>query len=355
MTEVLPTLHGGLDRRELAALGIAPERTLDLSANLHRWGPSPAMRAALAAASWESYPPADAAPLRAAIAAHAGVDTSMVLPTPGATAAIHLLARLVQPGDTVAILGPTFGEYRVAARHVDARVVEVNASPPAFEAPIALTPIAVLGFVCTPNNPTGVVLSRAAVEQVAARLGGLLVVDTAYAEFAHTGWNAVDMVRDGLRIAVVRSLTKTHAIPGVRLGYVVAPPDVIARLSGMQPAWALDAAAHAAAPVALAEVAARRTDIDAMRVDRERLRATLRTLGCAVAPGEANFLLAEVGDARGIRIDLARRGYLVRDCASFGLPTWIRLAVPPSGALSGLEEALRAVLGGSPPGSSGAR
>ena len=95
----MSVIHGGLDERELRALGIDPASVIDLSANLHPAGPSDGVLDAARSARFDRYPSADATPLREAIARHEGVPTASGLPTPGATAAIHLLARaLLRPG-----------------------------------------------------------------------------------------------------------------------------------------------------------------------------------------------------------------------------------------------------------------
>ncbi len=326
----MSAVHGGLDPREIAALGFDPDGIIDLSANLHPEGLSQAMGAALGRVTWDRYPPADAGPVREAIAKHEGVPPSWVLPVPGATAGIHLIARAFAPGARVTIVGPTFGEYATAVHAAGGEVIEVRAEPPLFDVPVADVVPAPLGFLCNPNNPTGAFLGRRSVEDVADRLGGLLALDAAYEPFTEPRWNPVDLVRAGRRVVVVRSMTKLHAIPGVRLGYLVGPEDVIAQLRALQPAWSLDAAACAVAPLALRETEARVRLLDRMRAAREELRLTLMNAGRAVGPSEANFLLVHAGDAARVRLGMLRRGVLVRDCASFGLPEWVRVAVPAS-------------------------
>lgn len=321
-------VHGGLDPREVAGLGFDPAAILDLSANLHPEGTSEAMRTALGGVVWDRYPAPDASPVRDAIAKSEGVAPARVLPVPGATAGIHLIARAFAPGERAVILGPTFGEYRAAVAAAGGEVVEVSAEAPAFEPPVDRVPAAALGFLCNPNNPTGAFLGRRAVEDVATSLGGLLVVDAAYEPFTSPRWNPVDMVRAGGNVLVVRSMTKLHAIPGVRLGYVVGQEDVIARLRALQHSWALDAAACTVAPVALGEAAHRVRLLEKMRATREDLRMAMMDAGRNIAPSEANFVTVHVGDAARVRAGMLRRGVLVRDCTSFGLPDWVRIAVP---------------------------
>lgn len=324
-------VHGGLDERELRALGVDPAGVIDLSANLHPAGPSPAVLDAARSARLDRYPPADAAPLRDAIAAHEGVPPEWVLPTPGATAAIHLVARaLLGEGERAAVVGPTFGEYESAVRTVRGETVQVTVLAPDFAPPEVLPDGVVdarLVFVANPNNPTGAHLGRAELDRW-LRPGRTLVVDAAYEAFVPGAWDAVDLVRDGADAVVLRSMTKLHAIPGIRLGYVVAAPEVIARLAALQHSWSLDAAAQAAGPVALAEHEARVALLAGVWASRDRMRAALEDAGVRLGPSRANFLLVEAGDGPAARLALLRHGILVRDCTSFGLPSWVRVAIP---------------------------
>jgi len=325
----MSVVHGGLDEGELRGLGVDPTGVLDLSANLHPAGPSSAVLAAARGATLDRYAPADAGPLRAAIAAHEGVPHTWVLPTPGATAAIHLVARaFLGAGDRAAIVGPTFGEYEAASYAAGASVEHAHADAPEFVPPIAL-PDARLAFVANPNNPTGFHLSRADLERWLAP-DRLLVVDAAYEAFVPGAWDAVDLVRAGGHAAVIRSMTKLHAIPGIRLGYLVASPAVVTRLAELQPSWSVDAVAQAVGPVALGEHAARVAALAEVWATRDRMLGALREAGVRLGPSAANFLLAAAGDGEGAvaRLNLLREGILVRDCASFGLPSWVRVAVP---------------------------
>lgn len=320
-------VHGGIDERELRALGLDPASVLDLSANLHPAGPSPAVIEAGRSARFDRYAPADAGPLREAIAVHEAVPVACVLPTPGATAALHLIGRaFLDECGRAAIVRPAFGEYEAAVRARGADVVLVQAGPPDF-APPPVLPDADLAFVANPANPTGVHLERGHIEGWLEEARPL-VVDAAYEAFVPGAWDAVDLVRAGGNAVVVRSMTKLHAIPGIRLGYVVAAPEVIARLGRLQHSWSLDAVAQAVGPVALAEHHARVRLLEQAWATRDRMRAALAEGGLRLGPSMANFLLVEVGDAPAVRLALARAGILVRDCASFGLPRWIRVAVP---------------------------
>ncbi len=135
---------------------------------------------------------------------------------------------------------------------------------------------------------------------------------------------------------MVGSLTKLLACPGLRLGYVLADEDLVARCRARQPAWALSGLAAAALPDLLETV-----DLPAWRAGVARLRADLSALlashGLAVRPSDANWVLVDRG---GLREALAPHGVVVRDCASFGLPGVTRIAVPAEDGLARLDAAL---------------
>lgn len=325
-------VHGGLHASELAALGLAPTSVLDLSASLNPRGPHPSVLVAAVEADLRRYPPPHAEPLRDAIAERADLDADQVLVTPGATAAIHLAARaLLEPGDTCRIFPPTFGEYAAAVENAGAAVLEGG-----DEGRPKLT------ILCNPNNPTGEYRGRARVAEIAERAaldGGTLLLDVAYDPFVEGAWDANDLVRAGAPVLVVHSMTKLHAIPGIRLGYVTGPADLVARLARLQPAWAVSSTAIAAGIAGLRVEEQQRWAAPEVTRSRAELTAALRAADIEVRDSRANFILARVGDAPAFRLRLLHLGFAVRDCTSFGLPEWVRVAIPQEGALTRLARA----------------
>lgn len=333
-------VHGGLQAAELAALGIAPTSVLDLSASLNPRGPHASVLIAAVEADLRRYPPAHAEPLRDALADRAGLDASEVLVTPGATAAIHLAAHaLLEAGTACRLFPPTFGEYEAAARAAGARVLDSSTDTLAPAPEGERVPLTVL---CNPNNPTGDYLARRQVEALAASVaaeGGTLLLDVAYDPFVLDAWNADRLVRAGAPVLVVHSMTKLHAIPGIRLGYVTGPAPLISRLAALQPSWAVGSTALNAGIAALRVEDQQRQAVFEVTRAREELTAALRGAGIEVRDSRANFFLVRVGDAPAFRARLLHRGFAVRDCASFGLPEWVRVGVPPEGAVTRLVRA----------------
>jgi threonine-phosphate decarboxylase len=317
------------------------------------------VRAALRRASLERYPDRECHELRAALARRAGLAAEWLLCGNGAAELIHLVARaVVRPGDPVLVATPTFGEYAHASALNGGRVVEETWALPLGggldwrrlrAAILAGRPRLV--WLCAPNNPTGDALdSPAAAELLAATAtaGGVLVVDEAYADLLLDG-EPPDLTPllagpHGARLLLLRSLTKGYALAGLRLGYLLARPEALAAPRRLRPPWTVNALAQAAGLAALA------ADDDLLARDRARLTATKRWLvaalgraGYPVAPGRTNWLLVEVGDAAGVRRKLLTRGLLVRDCASFGLPAHIRVAVRRPGECRRLVAVLAAL------------
>ncbi len=156
----------------------------------------------------------------------------------------------------------------------------------------------------------------------------LLVVDEAYFDFADGVSTAVGRWRDP-RVVVLRSLTKNFGLAGLRLGYAVAELAAIEALSRARPPWTVNAAAQAAGLAALDDTEHLMAGLRVIRDARALLTSGLDRLGLRCLPTRANYWLVEVDDGAEIRRRLLREGILVRDCASFGLPRYIRLAARP--------------------------
>ena len=349
----MTTVHGGFDTAELRAENLTRDQVLDFSSNINPLGPSPRVRRAAAEADLSAYPDRECLVLREALAAHLGVGLDQLMVGNGSTELIHLLANAhVPPWATCLIFAPTFGEYEAAVEATDARMDFMVAYPAAdfawcidsaVETIEATRPAMV--FLCNPNNPTGVYLDREAVERLCAALGpdGLLVLDTSYVPLADAGWDLLPLLHCG-NVVLVRSMTKDHALAGVRLGYMVAPPPVVAATRNDQPPWSVNAVAQAAGLAAVADEAHVAAAREVIAEAKAYLQAQLAALGVPANSSAANFMLVQVGNATGVRRALLRRRVLVRDCTSFGLPDYIRIAVRRPEECARLVAALRDVL-----------
>ena len=351
--------HHGAHYAEVArALGARPEGFLDFSANINPLGaPTAALAAAAEAlrAEIESYPDLHYRELRAALASYLKVSPGTVLPTNGGAEALFLATRVAAEESRrkkALILEPTFSEYAAAARSAGLEAVHVVArqSAAGFRLDLAAPERALEDsgdvnavFLCNPNNPTGDAMPRREVLQLARRIreaGAVLVVDEAFADFAPPLSTASE-VDDAIFVA--RSFTKFFALPGLRLGCLVASD--VERVRAFQPSWPVNAVAAAAGIVAAKQLAfARATRAEVALRRRELLRALGELPGITPYPGVANFLL--VHGPQGLPEELAKRGILVRGCEPFyGLgPGFFRVAVRRAKHNERLVKTLRDVL-----------
>lgn len=324
-------VHGGPDVNELRGLGLRPEEVLDFSANTNPYGPSPAVAAAVAAVPLDRYPDRECLDLRAALADHLGVPAERILAGNGAAELIWLAAlAFVRPGSRVLVVGPTFGEYARAAALMGGRVALWQARE---DAGFAVTPGAVadrldtlrpaVAFLCNPNNPTGTVVPADALTAWAGQHPRtLFVVDEAYRPFAPGLPSALGPDN----VLVIRSMTKDCGLAGLRLGYTVGPKPIVAALRRAQPPWSVNAPAQAAGVAALRDRAHRRRSLEQLAEVRHALVADLAGMGLIAVPSATHFFLLRVGDGAAFRAALLWRGVLVRDCASFGLPPYVRVS-----------------------------
>lgn len=334
--------------------GGAPAGWLDLSANPNPLGTPASVRDAIAAASYDRYSDLDARAAEARLAAAAGVPADAVLLTAGATEAFRLIATAhMAPGVRVVIAGPTYGEYARVAALAGAVVADIRAVGPAFDPPIeALTEV--LGgsppwivIACDPNNPTGRTVGEAGYRRLLEALaapgeGSLLVLDQSFAPFAADPAPVAALLATG-RVLLVRSLTKTLATPGVRVGYVLGPPAHLARMRAVRDPWQVGAHAIAAAGAAHWDLSP--PDLATIAAWREALATGLAARGLMPVPSGAPFILVDAGAAaRGIIDALARERIAVRDATSFGLPGYLRVAVRLPGDQARLFQTLDAVL-----------
>ncbi|MYX31301.1 threonine-phosphate decarboxylase [Streptomyces sp. SID8381] len=297
-----------------------------------------------------AYPDGRAA--RAAVAARHGLPAGRVLLTAGAAEAFVLLARALKVRRPV-VVHPQFTEPEAALRdagHTVDRVL-LRAADGFRLDPAAVPEDADLVVVGNPTNPTSVLHPADTVARL-ARPGRTLVVDEAFMDAVPGEREALAGRTDVPGLVVLRSLTKTWGLAGLRIGYVLAAPEVVAELERAQPLWPVSTPALAAAeacvePAALAEAerAARR-----IAADRARLVAGLASFAArgvrVVEPAEGPFVLVRVPGAAGVRRRLRELGYAVRRGDTFpGLDEdWLRLAVRDEGTVRGFLTALDGAL-----------
>jgi len=268
------------------------------------------------------YPDPQPAALIDALASLYSVQREQLLVGRGSDEAIDLLVRaFCRAGeDAILIQPPTFGMYAVCARVQNAAVIEVALAAD-FTLDVdavlaALTPAVKLVFVCSPNNPTGQMVPRAAVERLVQALAGraLLVVDEAYVEFAEAG-SVADLIGRYDNLAILRTLSKAWALAGARVGSLLAHADVIALLRRIMPPYPLPLPCVAAALAALSAPSVAAEHVALIDEQRGVMRAALaQVVGVReVLPSQANFLAVRFDDAGAAYQRLLAAGVVVRD------------------------------------------
>ncbi|MEZ5513736.1 MAG: histidinol-phosphate transaminase [Steroidobacteraceae bacterium] len=308
-----------------------------LHANELPWRPMPDQ----SIAGLNRYPEPQPAELIAALAELYQVRPEQVLVGRGSDEGIDLLTRaFCRAGvDSILVCPPTFGMYTVAARIQSAGVVEVplranlgyQLDVDALER--SITPAVKLIYLCSPNNPTGNGLARAAVDQVLHAAAGraLVVLDEAYAEFSGDLGRAAELALNP-HLVILRTLSKAHGLAGARVGTVLAQPAIVQLLRKIIPPYAMsqltiEAALRALSPAALALTRSR-----VMALQAERTRMTHRLAECPavdkVWPSDANFLLVEFAAPEQALAAIRAAGLIVRDFRSTpGLAAALRITI----------------------------
>lgn len=270
-----------------------------------------------------------------------GVSVERVLATRGADEAIDVLCRvfLCAGADSILQCAPTFGMYEVAARIQGAGVVELplnreqgwSIDPERLLA--AWRPGIKLVYLCSPNNPTANVLGTAALEQICTALDGkaIVVIDEAYVEWSRSA-SLTPWLDRFQTLAILRTMSKAHAMAGARLGALLAAPELIQLAKRVIPPYCLaqpsvEAALHALTP---AELKASQARLDALLTEREYLRQGLKEspLVDKVWPSDANFLLIDCRDADRFMSNSMAGGLIVRDLRAHpALPRSLRISV----------------------------
>ena len=281
----------------------------------------------------DHYPEPDAHSLEVLIAAKHCINTSEVLVTSGATDAIYLIAQTLRDERTFAVKRPTFSEYADACRVYGYEEIVGEASKLcAVGEASKLHTLSNVYWLCNPNNPTGEVISTDTVQELSLR-HHWLVIDQSYEDYTYEPMLSAQTAIDMQNVIAVHSMTKRFAIPGLRLGYIVAPSAVIARLRANYRPWAVNALAIEAGIYLLQSLEASPTTAQSLEASPttqslERLLEETRSLrnclreipGIHVYPTSTNFMLCSIRHSTAAELKeylLARHGFLIRDASNF--------------------------------------
>lgn len=349
VTETPYDQHGAFDFGELQQRGIQPENLIDFSVNSNPFGPSPRVPEAIRKVRVEVYPDRECLALRKLLSQQHAIPVEQIVVGNGAAELIWLTAfAFLQSMDNVLILGPTFGEYARSAHLMGATVHEIRGTafrkfmPTSVEIRAALERHQPkLMFLCNPNNPTGTYIPSTLITDWARSFPKtLFVVDEAYIRFAQGAQSVIAFQMPN--VLSIRSLTKDLALAGLRIGYAVGPLSIIDALAKCRPPWSVNATAQAAAVAALRDVTHLNQTLEQLRIAKSQLFTDLSDrLKFDCMPSHVHYFLMNVGEADVFRARLLEYGIQVRDCTSFGLPDYVRIATRAPQENQTLVEALR--------------
>ncbi len=335
----------------------SPQVTVDVRLNTNEspYPPPAAWREAfleeLATVPFHRYPDRGAGALRTAIGELHGVGPEQVLAGNGSNEVIQALCLAYGgPGRSVAVFEPTYALHShipritgtgVAAgeRGDDFTLDPTEVARVVGEAQPAIT------FLCSPNNPTGVIDGPEVIEAALAAAPGLVVVDEAYGQFTST--SALSLVADDRPLVVTRTFSKTWSMAACRLGYLIAPAGIVAGAERAVLPYHLDAATQIAGRLALRFTAEMEARVTSLVAERERLAGALAALPVDTWPSGANFVLFRPRNVDGPTVwkGLVERSVLVRDCSSWPrLEGCLRVTVGTPAEDDAFLSALREVL-----------
>ncbi|SFR43227.1 histidinol-phosphate transaminase [Halogeometricum limi] len=313
-------------------LGMDPDELTKLSSNENPHGPSPDAVAAIedAAPEVHVYPKTSHADLTDALAERWDLASEQVWVSAGADGALDYLSRaFLEPGVRVLAPEPGFSYYPMSARYHHGDVATYHLSK---ADDFAQTPETVLDaydgerivYVTTPHNPAGTEMARADVVELLESVADhtLVVVDEAYGEYAREP-SAISLLDDHDNLAVTRTFSKAYGLAGLRIGYAAVPESWADAYARVNTPFAANEVACRAALAALSDDDHVERSVDSAEWARRYFHDEL---DAKTWPSGGNFVLAEVGDATAVAEAAKRRGIIVRDTSSFGLPECVRVS-----------------------------
>jgi histidinol-phosphate aminotransferase len=353
--ERLPVYQPGRPIEEVAReLNLPAEDIIKLASNENPLGPSPlaleAMRKAIAQV--HLYPDGNAFYFKAKLAQALGVAPQNLILGNGSNEIIEFVGHaLIAPGREVIVSQYSFAVYPIVNHLFGGRLVTVPAKAYGHDLGAmlrAITPKTSVVFVANPNNPTGTLASKAELSDFIAQLPPhvLLALDEAYFEFLDEPLDLLPLVRSGAKpnVLLMRTFSKIYGLAGLRIGYGIGTPEVVAALEKVRQPFNINSVAQAAAFAALS---------DGQHVSRTRANngAGLRLfndafaqMGLEFVPSAANFILVRVGKGLEVFNALQKLGVIVRPMGGYQLPEWIRVSVGTPAENTRCLAALRKVL-----------
>ncbi|WP_066253576.1 threonine-phosphate decarboxylase CobD [Neobacillus drentensis] len=333
--------HGSNPQYLYKAMGLAlPKQFIDFSANINPLGPPPALKE-----KWldffheiNVYPDPFAAKLRDIISKSEQVPNESIFIGNGGAELITLVARMLA-GKKVVIVEPTFTEYEEACRANSCEIIYHQLIEPNFELNTADLHMSLLDadalFLCNPNNPTGIQYSASTIISIVEECEQrdcLVILDEAFFDFLIEYESLVPYINKFSNLIIIRSLTKMFAIPGIRLGYLIAPPALVSELSKWQSHWSVNTIALLAGELCLQSGSFMIETQEYICNERRRLFSFFIKNEFVVSSSRVNFYLLQdplLPDQFSLFEFLLHQGIIPRHTFNFpGLEgRWLRFAI----------------------------
>mgnify|MGYP002681932823 FL=1 len=326
----------------------AADGFIKLNTNENPYPPSPRVAAALAeeASRLQLYPDPMAARLRARIAGLCNVPVDQTLAGNGSDELLTIAVRtFADAGDLVASPSPTYTLYATLCGIQGARYVAVPYRDDYSLNPSLIPSRARLVFVANPNSPSGTVVPEETLARIASSISGVLVVDEAYVDFARG--NCAGLLQSHKNVVILRTLSKSYSLAGLRVGYALADRAIIAEFAKVKDSYNVSRMAIAGGLAALEDVEWMKENARKIVATRKRLAARLERLGFFVFPSESNFVLARISSypAGQIYTYLKNRRILVRYYDTPRLRDCLRISVGTDDEIERLLEQIAEIIG----------
>ncbi len=334
----LPVYQPGRPIEEVAReLGLPAASIIKLASNENPLGPSPAALKAMqdVLANIHLYPDGNAFYLKQRLAKKLGIEPAQLILGNGSNEILEFVGHaFLEPGVDVVVSQYCLVVYALVTKLFCANLITVPAKAYGHDLDAmlqAITPKTRVVFVANPNNPTGTLASTEALTKFIAQIPPhvVLALDEAYLEFLDQPANFIPLIQSGKQpnLLLMRTFSKIFGLAGLRIGYGIACPDLIAALEKIRQPFNTNAIAQAGALAAL-------DDAGHMQRTRENnstglcyLETQCKQLGLEFVPSAANFLLVKVGQGGRVFEDMQKLGVIVRPMGGYQLPEWVRITV----------------------------
>ncbi len=334
-------------------LGLRPDEIIKLASNENPLGPSPKALAAMRETLERShfYPDGGGYYLREAIAQRLGLERANIILGCGSNEIIEFIGKaFLNPGDEIIAARHAFVVYKLMATLFGATTIEVP--DPGFAHDLnamlaAITPKTKEVFIANPNNPTGTLLSQEQIDAFMAKVPEHVVVvfDEAYYEFLPSPPDVIKYVKQGRKVVVLRTFSKIQGLANLRIGYGIASKELIDVLQKTRQPFNANGIAQAGALAGLQDDEHQTKTRELTLVERAKMQDAFAAMGLEFVPSHANFILVKVGDGKSVFAALMKKGVIIRDMNSYGLPEWVRVSIGTAAQNSRFLEELRVVLG----------